>query len=161
MENARLITETREALEQQTATAEVLGVINSSPGDLAPVFDAMLEKAVRLCDADHGVCLLGTATVSVPPRSATFLKNWPNSSGESLPLGPDTFVGRVMRDRSPLHIADITAEETYRRRVPIAVAGVELGAARTVLTVPLLKDEALIGCYNSSGGKSGRSPTSR
>jgi len=149
MENARLLTETREALEQQTATAEVLRVINSSPGDLAPVFDAMLEKALHLCDAASG--LMWTfdgerayvrASRDVPAEFLDYLQCEPPGAR------PDTFFGRAILSLSFLHSADLAAEEPYRRGVGLPVAAVELGGIRSALFVPLVKDNTVFGVFS-------------
>ncbi len=107
IENARLITETREALEQQTATAEVLQVINSSPGDLAPVFDAMLEKAMRLCEASFGIlwnltdAAAAAALRGVPPAYAEFC------CATRITPRPGLWSRRMMQGRSGFHVADL------------------------------------------------------
>jgi GAF domain-containing protein/HAMP domain-containing protein len=147
MENTRLITETREALEQQTATAEVLGVINSSPGDLAPVFDAVLDKAMHLCEAAFGILL----TLDNEIFRTVAVRNVPEALADymSKPLrpDPDTTLGRVVRERRTIHTEDNAEAEPYRQRAPLAVAAVELGHARTVLHVPLIKDEVVLGVF--------------
>jgi GAF domain-containing protein len=147
MENARLINETREALEQQTATSEVLQVINSSPGDLTPVFDAMLDRALRLCEAAFGILLTFDGetlrTVSfrnVPEGLAHYVR-------EPLRPDPNTTIGRVVRERRTIHTYDNAQAEPYRKRAPLAVAAVELGHVRTVLHVPLIKDETVLGIF--------------
>ena len=146
IENVRLITETREALDQQTATAEVLGVINASPGDLAPVFDAMLDKALHLCGAAfghvwrydgeffHAVALRGA-----PESYAKLL------SGLPVVAPPGTALGEIVAGKPVAHLPDITTIGAYREGNPGGQAVIELGRARTTLAVPLRKDGALLG----------------
>src|SRR6516164_786898 len=146
MENARLITETREALEQQTAAAEVLEVINSSPGDLAPVFDAMLEKATRLCDAGFGTLW----TFDGDRFHTAALRNVPVAYGEFLAQtpyqpNPQSAHGRITRGERVIHLIDLAADELYRKGDPLRRATVDLGGARSALAVPLRKDETLLG----------------
>jgi signal transduction histidine kinase/GAF domain-containing protein/CheY-like chemotaxis protein/HPt (histidine-containing phosphotransfer) domain-containing protein len=148
MENARLLAETREALEQQTATAEVLRVINSSPGELSPVFDAMLERAMRLCDAGLGLLLTNeddafraVSLQGAPQPYVDFMMQ------EPVRPGPRTALARLMREKRLVHIPDLTADDAYRERDPLRVASVELAGMRTFLAVPLVKDDRVLGAF--------------
>jgi class 3 adenylate cyclase len=147
MENARLITETREALDQQTATSEVLQVINASPGDLAPVFDAMLERAIRLCGAQFGQ-LVTTADGQVftvaaaqgPTAVVEFLRNRPPTRP-----GRGTSMHRLVQGERRVHIPDVTSDEAYQGGDTTRRALVDLGGCRTFVTVGLRKEDALLG----------------
>ena len=141
--------ELAESLEQQTATSDVLRVISSSPGDLQPVFEAMLENAVRICDAKFGgiyriegdtIRLVSTHS-DVPAAYA--------GARRFAPFRPSTkhYFGRMMAARTVLHIADTAAEEGYLERRPEYVAAVELGGVRTFMAVPMLKENEPIGAF--------------
>jgi GAF domain-containing protein len=148
MENARLLTETREALEQQTATAEVLQVINSSPGDLAPVFNAMLEKAHTLCGAAQGgLVLYGGEEFRVvaahgDPNFVEAWKQGPFQPPEGTPLA------WVLHGERIVHLADAQADDSYRS-APAYARIIDLGGVRTVLIVALRKDDALLGVISA------------
>jgi GAF domain-containing protein len=147
MENARLLTETREALEQQTATAEVLQVINSSPGDLVPVFDAMLEKAMRLCEASFG----GFVRYDGDLFRVAANRNMPQSAvaavGEGLPAAPGGSLVQLVAGEPIVHIADIAATEGYRSGNRGYRALVEAGGAHTAIWVALRQNETLLGAF--------------
>ena len=164
IENARLINELRqrtddltqrttdltEALEQQTATSEVLQVISGSPGDLQPVFASMLEKAVRICDATFGNiyrwdgdALHLVAARNTPPAFAAEARRRSQYRPD-----PRTVTGRMLETKAVVHIVDLAAESAYiEDRHPAFVAGVELGGVRTILAVPMLKEDTLIGSF--------------
>src|SRR5215813_12401368 len=145
MENARLITETREALEQQTATAEVLQVINSSPGDLSPVFDAMIRKAVPLCGAAQG-------SLRIFDGEALHLAAWHGDSrfvDRARELGP--IIPRPGHPMEPLlggeRVIHMTnAKEAAAKSRDLAVQErVAVANIRSWLAVALRKDGALLG----------------
>jgi two-component system NtrC family sensor kinase len=142
MENARLMTETREALEQQTATAEVLQVINSSPGDLSPVFNAMLEKATQVCSADAGVL----CTYDGEYFSPVALRGFDEFPIERIWPHPDTGIGRLARGEDIVHILDSAAGEAYQTGDPARRAIVQVGA-RTQLTAALRHEGNLLGSF--------------
>ena len=139
IENARLLSEQRELLEQQTATAEILKVINSSPGDLAPVFDIILEKAHSLCDVTIGSLELidGDFVRAVAQRGTN--DRWQRwlSQGFRIPEAS----ARFYKSRRPFHVADMGKfpDESVAR------AAVEIGGLRTLLALPLVKDDIIIG----------------
>ena len=154
IENTRLLNELRqrtndltESLEQQTATSEVLRVISSSPGDLEPVFRAMLENAIRICDAKFGVLYLyeggkfrSAALANPSPEFEAFLKE----RGEFVP-DPRTGIGRIVEMRQTVHIVDAKTEPAYVDGESVFVAAVNLGGYRTLVSVPMFKENELIG----------------
>ena len=152
IENTRLLSELRESLQQQTATAEVLSVISSSPGALDPVFQAMLENAVRICGAKFGTLFLcdadafrAVATHNAPPAYVEALARAPSRPPPDVPLG------RVAATKQVAYTADIKTTQSYIDRDPFVFDAVELGGYRSVLAVPMLKDNELVGTINILG----------
>ena len=146
IENTRLLNELRQSPEQQTATSEVLSVISSSPGELEPVFQAMLENATRICEAKFGTMYFreGDAFRAVAMHGAP-----PSYRASRLHAlirpGPNTALSRAVQTKDVVQIEDVTADRGYSERDPMRVAAVELGGVRTLLSVPMLKEQEVIG----------------
>jgi two-component system, NtrC family, sensor kinase len=148
IENTRLLTELRQSLEQQTATADVLRVISSSPGELEPVFQAMLENATRICQAQFGMLNLydgsnfrNVALQNPPPQFARRL-------GEIIRPHPESGLARVARTRQIVHIDDLRTSQPYLDGDKTVVDVADLGGARTVLIVPMLNEGKLLGAIS-------------
>src|SRR5262249_35113559 len=139
IENTRLLNELRQSLRQQTATSEVLEIISSSPSDLGPVFDKVLENATRVCGAELGSMVLvedndlmrQAALYNAP---AAFAAARTNKVFRPHPKGA---LATALRSKKVVHVADLRTSQGYLERDPAAVEFVELGGARTVVFVPM------------------------
>jgi two-component system, NtrC family, sensor kinase len=133
--------ELSEAHRREAATAEVLGVINSSPGELEPVFQAMLQSAVRICDANVGNLALfdgrelRMAAFHGAPKAFEELRR----RNPTIPIATSG-LGRVVETKQVIHVADLAAEDRYASSALVKLAG-----ARTFVGVPMLKENELIG----------------
>ena len=156
IENTRLLSELRqrtddltESLEQQTATSDVLKVISSSPGNMKPVFEAMLANALRICEAKFGHILLydgeryHAAHLHDVPLS--YREFWEQHS--PMRPGPNTAIGRLARTKQIVHIRDLKADSAYAEREPLRVVTVDQAGARTLLAVPMVKGNQLVGAF--------------
>jgi adenylate cyclase len=142
----RLTRELKDALQQQAATSEVLGIISSSPADLEPVFTTILEKAVRICDARFGTLYLSdgddlrlVSAYAVPAKFAQAQARAPFRPA------PDGLLGPVMRTGATVHLPDLAAVPSYAEGHPRTVEAVDIGGVRTAVGVPMHKDDALVG----------------
>ena len=147
IENARLFNELRQSLERQTAAAEVLQVISRSPGDLEPVFQTILQNATRICEANFGLFNLRDgdafppgATYNMPPAYVELRQRTPRFA-----ISPKHPLGRLVATKAVVHVADLKAEDGYRDADPSYHAMVDVAGARTLLVVPMLKEQDIIG----------------
>jgi class 3 adenylate cyclase/putative methionine-R-sulfoxide reductase with GAF domain len=145
IENARLLNELRQSLEQQTATSQVLQVISNSPGALHTVFATMLENAVRICAGNFGTLYLreddgfrAAVMHNAPPA-------YQEARSEIVKPHPITTLRRAANTKQPVQIADVTLERGYIDRDPFVVSAVDLGGYRSVLSVPMLHEDTLAG----------------
>src|SRR5262249_16023389 len=150
IENARLLNELRESLDQQTATSEVLRVISSSLGELKGVFQTMLENAVRICDATFGTLYLceGSEVRGVPAhRRQSYTSYFQHNPVFDLRDNPGIPLDRAAKTKQVVHVADLRADQSYGKN-PRLTQYVELGGARTTAVIPMLKEDELVGAIN-------------